>query len=219
MGFEELRKRLRALDTACVCDADRTLRVLDPGMRPLRYDLILVGRAHTVSCRDDFLTVIKALEDTRPGDVLVIDGNGGRRAVVGELVATECVGRGLAGIVVDGAVRDTGTLRRSDLPVYCRYITPVAGTAVTISETQIPVQCGGVEVRPGDLVFGDGDGILVAAADELTEVIASAEAIDAAECRVLKQMAEGKALVDMLNLAQHVEALLQGKQSRLTFTV
>ena len=112
MNFEDIKQRLLALDTACVCDgnkamraADSTvkeLRVIDPAIRPIRIGLNLVGRAHTVTCHEDFLTVIKGLRDAEPGEVLVIDTQGSRRAVAGELFPTEAARKGLAGIVIDG---------------------------------------------------------------------------------------------------------------------
>jgi regulator of RNase E activity RraA len=80
----------------------------------------MVGRAHTVRFRDDFLTVIQALCDAEHGKVLVVDGGGGTRALAGELFATEAVRRKLAGIVIDGACRDTAKLTALHLPLYAR---------------------------------------------------------------------------------------------------
>ena len=104
----------------------------------------MVGRARTVRCRDDFLTVIKALEESEPGEVLVIDGGGGTRALAGELFATEAARRKLAGIVIDGACRDTPKLATLQLPVYARWVCPAAGTAQRLGATQQAVSCGGV---------------------------------------------------------------------------
>ena len=89
MQIEEIQERLTQLETSCLCDAKKTIRCLDPSIRPLSHGVKLVGRAFTVSCCNDFLTVIKALHDAAPGDVLVVDGQQGRTALAGELFSTE----------------------------------------------------------------------------------------------------------------------------------
>ena len=96
MNFSEMKIRLAKLDTACVTDVNKKLRVLDPQIRPVRTGLILIGMAHTVRCKDDFLTVIKGLRDSVQDEVLVIDTCGSRVAVAGELFSLEASRRGLA---------------------------------------------------------------------------------------------------------------------------
>jgi RraA family protein len=217
MTFEEIRDRLSRLDTACLCDANKSIRVLDPAIRPIRWDLKLIGRAHTVTVRDDFLTVIKALKDATPGEVLVVDGQGGRRALAGELFATEASRKGLAGLVIDGAVRDAHTLRELEIPVYSRFIFPNAGTTKRVFSTQVPIDCGGVEVRPGDLIYGDHDGVVVASDEEIAELIPAAEEIQRKEQSILEKMDEGRSLLEMLNFDEHLEKIVSGQDSQLKF--
>jgi 4-hydroxy-4-methyl-2-oxoglutarate aldolase len=133
VDLEELTRRLAPLDTACLCDADAAVRALDPAIRPLTDAPKLVGTAFTVTCRLGFLQVLKALREARAGDVLVVDAAGGRRAVAGELFATEAARKGMAGIVVDGAVRDSASIRRIGLPVYARHVHPRAGGSAAAS--------------------------------------------------------------------------------------
>ena len=80
MDFDEIKRRLSRLDTACVCDGykalDRPVRAVDPAVRSITPGLRLIGRAHTATCHEDFLTVILALRDSVPGEVLVIDSQG-----------------------------------------------------------------------------------------------------------------------------------------------
>ena len=221
MQRTELIQRLRLLDTACVCDAEKGLqvglRVMDPGIRPIRSGLKLVGTAHTVCCHEDFLTVIQALHDAKPGEVIVIDSQTSRKALYGELFATEAKRKGLAGIVNDGACRDTALLAALEIPCYSRSIHPAAGTTSQLFETQIPILCGGATVSPGDVLFGDDDGIIVATTDQLGKLIPLAEEIQRTEERVLRRMAEGVSLLDMLNFEEHSAAVGKSEESALAF--
>jgi RraA family protein len=219
MSFDDIKERLLKLGVAAVCDADKKLRVLATDIRPMRHDLKMVGRAYTVSCKDDFLTVLDALSHTEPGQVLVVDTMGSRTAVSGGLFGTEAKRRKLAGLVVDGAVRDSDVLRGLPLPVYARHTNPMAGTAMMLFDQQQPVTCGGVEVQPGDILFGDADGIVVGSEEEFEDAIRTAEDVERSEAAVFDAMAAGRSLMEMLNLEEHVEAVREGRDSRLRFTV
>ena len=219
MKLEEIKERLLNLETSCLCDVDKSLRAMDSGIRPVRGDLKLIGTAYTASCRDDFLTVIQALRKARAGDVLVIDGQGGHKALAGELFATEARRKGLAGIVVDGHVRDVETLRKLEIPVYARGFFPTSGTTEVLLDTQIPIQCGGVAVHPGDIVFGDQDGVVVATPEQLVQLIPAGEGIVRNEESALARMARGESLLDMLNAEEHIRSVGAGEPSRLKFTI
>jgi RraA family protein len=217
MKIEELRERIVKLDVAALCDTNKQIRIMDVGIKPLRLGMKLFGIARTVTCSNDFLTVIKALKDSSFGEVLVIDGQGAKTAVAGELFSTEALRKGLAGIVTDGAVRDTPMIRTLNLPVYSRYINPMAGTASKVFETQVPITCGGVNVNPGDILFGDDEGIIVATISELTELIPLAEEIQRKEALALVRMNKGDSLFDMLNFDEHFEKRKRGEESKLKF--
>ena len=223
MDREEIITRLARLDTACLCDADKALglglRAMDAGMRPIRTGLKLVGRAHTVRCRDDFLTVIKALADAAPGEVIAIDSQGSTKALTGELFPTEALRKGLAGIVNDGPCRDTAAVRAMDLPYYARSVTCVPGTTNQLGETQIAIRCGGVEVRPGDLLFGDDDGVVAATEEIFAGLIPRAEEIRQQEEQLLKGMAAGRSLLEMLNFDEHCAKIRAGEESALKFRI
>jgi RraA family protein len=209
--------RLAALDTAALCDADRDLRVMARDLRPMTSFRLMVGPARTVYCRDDFLTVLQALHDSGPGEVLVIDGGGGALALAGELFATEAARRGLAGLVIDGACRDSARLATLALPVYARWVCPAAGTAQRLAETQGEVVCGGVIVGPGDVVVGDRDGVVVVSESDLPELLPRAEEVQRTEAAVMERVERGECLLDLLNFAEHRDAVRQGKPSRLQF--
>lgn len=219
MDFEALKERLARLDTACICDASKTFRVMDPGIRPVFQGIEMIGIARTVHCRGDFLSVIKALGEAEKDEVLVIDAEGDKVAFAGEMFATEAQRKNLAGMVIDGGCRDVERIRKIQFPVYSRYQTPMAGGASKIFKTQITVSCGGVSVSPGDIIVGDDDGIVVMNEQEVSAILDAAESVQAIEGRVMKKMEEGSSLFELMNFADHYERVGQGKESKLTFTV
>jgi 4-hydroxy-4-methyl-2-oxoglutarate aldolase len=212
-----LLSRLERLDASTVSDADKRLRVLPAAIRPVSAGNRLLGRAVTANARDDLLSVLGALRQSGPGDVLIVATGGSQHAVAGELFAGEAARRGMAGIIIDGFCRDTATLKRMTLPVYARGATPRAASAMVVPEVNVPVLLGTVTVNPGDILLGDDDGIIVATEAELAAAIDKAEAIQATEDALLSSMAEGASLFDTLNFDEHVKNLHAGKASSLSF--
>lgn len=219
MDFKKLKERLARLDTACICDVSEKLRIMDPEIRPVYQGAKMVGVARTVHCKADFLSVLKALHDADEDEVLVIDAEGDKIALAGELFALEAQRKKLAGIVVDGGCRDVKGIRKINFPLFARYITPVAGTASKIFRTQIKINCGGVSVTPGDIVFGDDDGVVVMSPEEVTEILETAENIQRIEDKVLEKMEESKSLIDLLNFYDHYAKIDKKQESKLIFTV
>jgi 4-hydroxy-4-methyl-2-oxoglutarate aldolase len=215
----DLIKRLLGIDVSALSDADKSLPVVDPAIRAMIPEVQMAGPAFTVVAEDDHLPVLSALAEAEPGDVLVIATNGGTRAVFGELVATEARRRGLAGIVADGFCRDLRGLRRIRLPVFARGTTPRSGTTVSRAALGSSILCGDVEVSPGDIVFGDDDGLLIATAERIAAALETAELIGRSERAILAAQARGEALLGLTNFAEHMAALERGEASALTFRV
>lgn len=217
MDFEALQAEFAGLDAASLCDVDRSIRVMDGGLRPVRGGLALLGFARTVSCGDDFLTVLQALHDAVPGEVLIVDPRGSQRAVAGEMFATEAHRRGLAGIVIDGACRDTRAIRELPMPVWSRSFSPLAATSRELHPTQGPITCGGVIVLPGEIVFGDDDGIVVLDPVDLPRLLPAARDVQRAEQAALQRMHGGESLFDFLGFDEHAAAIRAGEESKLRF--
>jgi len=214
-----LLDRLLALDVSALSDADKTLPVVDAAVHAMLPDVRMAGPAHTVVAEDDHLPVMTALAEAAPGDVLVVATYGGTRAVFGELFATEARRRGLAGIVCDGYCRDLRGLRSIGLPVFARGTSPRSGTTVSRAAPGQEITFGGIAVRPGEIVFGDDDGLLIAGAERIEAALPAAEAIGRAERAILAAQARDEALHGLTNHDEHVAALDRGEASALAFRV
>lgn len=211
-------ERLTRVDTSSLVDAERSLRVLPGALRPIRAGAQLTGRALTVDARGDLMSVIAGLQQAGPGDVLVVSAGSSDHAVAGELFATEAIRRGLAGIVIDGLCRDSRTLATLDLAVYARGVAPSAFGAQGVPVVQVPVTIGAVEVRPGDLVRGDDDGLVVGTEEEFLAALVGAEEIQRREESLRARIEAGESLFDHLDFDRHVAALRAGEASRLNFS-
>lgn len=188
-------------------------------IRPVNPGLRLLGRAVTAEAKADLMSVIAALRVAQAGDVLVVAAGSDDRAIAGELFASEAMRRGVAGIVIDGLCRDTPTLRQLSLPVFARGATPIACPARQIPVIQVPVLIGGVEVRPGDLLLGDDDGVVVGSEDEFAAAVDQAEAIQSGEEGLRGAIVAGTSLFATMNYEEHVARLEAGQPSALSLGI
>ncbi len=156
------------------------------------------GPAYTVQCYPGATFALEeALEKAAPGDVLMVAGEAFTEAVLmGGLMSTRAKQRGIAGAVVDGAVRDVAELRKLRWPVYATGVTPRAGTFAQLGQWETAVSCGGVVVQPGDMVAADDDGIVVAPAGILDEALERAWEIERKENFIAKAVVEGLSLAE-----------------------
>ncbi len=138
-----------------------------------RLDTTMAGQALTVRVRPgDNLMIHKALLMAQPGDVLVVDGGGDiSQALVGGLMRTSCIARQLAGLVIDGAIRDLCEWAEDGMPIFARGHTHRGPSKDGPGEINVPVSVAGLAVMPGDLIVGDADGVIAIPADQLQSVL------------------------------------------------
>jgi RraA family protein len=165
---------LRDYEVAWISDS-MELNLMDREIRPVwRGAPRLVGPAVTVTVPPgDFVMIAAALKEAREGDVLVIDGRGDTsRAVWGDYFSSWARDLGIRGVVIDGATRDAGGIEVLGLPVFARTTTPRKPILGGYGEVNVPVSCGGVCVLPGDIVVGDGEGVIVLPLRHLDGILA-----------------------------------------------
>ena len=159
-----------------------------PGPAPM------AGTAVTLKSRGgDNLTLLRAFEFCRPGDVIVIDADGDlSNAVIGGILSFYAATIGTAGVVLDGAIRDLAEIRARDFPVYARGVNPRGPYKDGPGEINVPVSVGGMVVNPGDIVVGDQDGLMAFAPAEAEALIAKARAHLEVEANTMRAMKEGR---------------------------
>ncbi len=169
---------------------------MDGRIAPLAPSMRVAGPAFTVEVRPgDNLMIHTAMTMAKPGDVLVIDGKADRTcALMGAIMISACRKMGLGGVVIDAAVRDTEELRALGFPVYAVGANPNGPTKYVPGRINWPVSCGGAAVRPGDLIVGDADGIVVIEREKAASLLNAAAQKVADEKTRLADIAAGKNL-------------------------
>lgn len=179
----------RNIPVANIGDSMNRMSCLNPLIRPLN-DNPLLGPAVTVKVRPgDNLLLHKALDMAQAGDIIVVDGSGETsNALIGELMVLWAIRRGIAGIVVDGAIRDLRSLKAASIPIYAAGVTPAGPYKDGPGEINFPISCGGVLVSPGDIIVGDEDGLVAIQAADAMDVLQKAKAKLADEQQIVKDI-------------------------------
>lgn len=183
-------------------------QVLPPAIRPLDDQRVLAGRARTGLYRDvydvpeghnPYALEIALIDDLRPGDVAVLAcGASGRIAPWGELLTTASVARGATGCITDGLARDVKAIRALGFPVFCGGIGPLDSKGRgEVAAIDVPIECAGVVVNPGDLVLGDADGAIVVPEPVVMQAITLALEKIEGEDRTRDELRQGAKLADV----------------------
>jgi 3-hexulose-6-phosphate synthase/6-phospho-3-hexuloisomerase len=196
----DVRSILSNVSTANVSDAMHRSGDLT-GIAPVAEGGRACGPAVTVrSYPGDWAKPVEAIDEAQEGDVLVITTGGVGPAVWGELATESALKKGVAAVVVDGAVRDTDEIRQLSLPVYTRLKTPTAGEPKGYGEINVPIKVGQVTVKPGDWVLCDGDGVVVIPKGRAVEVANRAQDVLERENRIRGEIRGGGSLGKVTHL-------------------
>jgi RraA family protein len=187
-------ERYRNLPVANISDSMQRMTAGGAGLRPFHRGAALAGVALTVKCRPgDNLMLHHALNVAQAGDVLVVDAGGDlTNALIGELMLAFAQKKQLAGVIINGAVRDTASIAASDFPVYARGVTHRGPYKNGPGEINVPIAIDGMVVEPGDLIVGDADGVLCVPFDQVDAVYEQANARHLDEQSKLQAIAEGR---------------------------
>lgn len=198
---DEIRELLSKVSTPNVSDAMHRAKAME-GIYPLVRGKKIVGKAVTVSTMDgDWAKPVEAINVAGEGDVLVIKCSGDTAAVWGELATRSCLNRKIAGVIIDGAVRDVDDIRALGFPVFARKEVPNAGEPKGFGEINVRIFCGGVEVNPGDWILADDNGVMVIPKQRAYEIAKRAFEVKKAEDRIRAEIEErGRTLADVVEL-------------------
>jgi len=199
-GSEQLRELFAKCTTANISDAMHRKGWL-PGIKSVISGAKAAGPAVTVwTYPGDWAKPVEAIDQAQPGSVLVIDVRGEGPAVWGEEATKSCLQRELAGVVINGALRDSAEIRELGFPSFARLVAPAAGDPKGMGMIGPPLKIGETAVRPGDWVIGDDDGVVVVPQERAVEVANRAVAVVERESREKAEIDAGSTLGKVVEL-------------------
>jgi regulator of RNase E activity RraA len=186
--------KFRAIPTANISDCMSRMAAGGSHIRPMHSDGVLVGPAFTVKTRPgDNLLVHKALDMALPGDVVVVDAGGDlTNSIIGEIMSSYAKARGIAGLVINGAIRDHHSIKNSTYPVFAAGVTHRGPLRSGPGEIGRAIALDGMVIEPGDLIVADADGIMCIPFDQTEEVYKAASQKLEIEQKALANIAAGK---------------------------
>ena len=199
---------LAKFGSATIHEAQGRLGALSSRLRPLDRAMSLCGPAFTVKCapRDNIMLQV-AIAYAKAGDVIVVSaGEYEEAGSFGDVLGNACMAKGLAGLVTDTGVRDTAELIRLGFPVFSLSICIKGTVKETVGQVNDPIIVGGEMIRPGDIVRGDADGLVVVRREDAASVAEKSAARDAAEAGYIAAYKAGKSIIEVSNLAEVLAA-------------
>jgi len=198
---ERIRELFAKVSSPNITDAMHRKGAME-GILSICGDVKMVGRAVTVQTfAGDWAKPVEAIDVAGPGDVIVINNDGGTHiAPWGELATMSCKRKGIEGVVIDGAVRDVDDIRRMKFPLFARSIVPNAGEPKGYGEINAEIRCAGQYVKPGDWIVGDESGVVVVPKERAYEVARRALEVRKNEDRIREEIRRGSTLSQVAEL-------------------
>lgn len=200
--------QLGAYSSATIHEAQGRLGALSAKIKPVDPTMSLCGPAFTVRCapRDNLMLQV-AIAHAQPGDVIVVSaGEYAEAGSFGDVLANACQAKGLAGLVTDTGVRDTRELRELGFPVFSYSISIKGTVKETVGPMAEPVLIGGELVRPGDVMRGDADGVVVVRREDLAYAVHRSRQREEAEAGYIAAYRAGRSVIEVSNLSTVLEA-------------
>jgi 3-hexulose-6-phosphate synthase/6-phospho-3-hexuloisomerase len=184
------------------------------GILSICGEVNMVGKAITVQTfAGDWAKPVEAIDIAGPGDVIVINNDRGIHvAPWGELATRSCMGKGIVGVVIDGAVRDVDDIRKLGYPLFARAMVPNAGEPKGFGEINTEITCCGQVVRPGDWIVGDMNGVVVIPKERAYEVARRAREVQKNEERIREEISRGGTLSGIQELEKWEKRQVTGRQ-------
>jgi 4-hydroxy-4-methyl-2-oxoglutarate aldolase len=205
---QSLIREMADFDPATVHEASGGKGALSSAIKPLDFRSSLCGPAITIACRPgDNLMLHKAIYVAEPGDVLVATvGEYAEAGPWGEIMAWAAQVRGVAGLIIDGSVRDAGAITKLQFPVFSRSLCIKGTTKECLGLINHPINIGGVTIRPGDLVLGDADGVVAVAREDVVDVLARSKARREKEEKVKEELKKGRSTLEIFGFDKILQA-------------
>ena len=206
---KDFLQQLGALGTATLHEAQGQTGAMNHDIKPINPACRLVGRALTVDTRpDDNLMLHYALSKASPGDVIVVNAKGFLEAGLwGDLMTLGALQRGVAGLVIDGAVRDADAIAQMGFAVFCKGLSIKGANKTLAGAINQPIVCGGVAVNSGDIVVGDRDGVVIIPAERAQATLDNALAREQKEDAIRQRLKAGETTVSILGLEDKLQSL------------
>jgi 4-hydroxy-4-methyl-2-oxoglutarate aldolase len=200
---------LKTFGAATVYEAQGAKGALDSGIKPIHPDMQIAGPAFTVDCRPaDNLMLHYAMLKVQPGDVLVVDAKAFLEAGPwGDVFTQQAIKQGLAGLVINGAVRDASAIIKMGFPVFCRGLSIKGTSKEQPGKINVPIHIGDVLIHPGDIIVGDQDGVVVIRKDEVDGALKSSQAREEKEAQFREQIRNGATTVELMGLEKTLQRL------------